>query len=526
MFCEATVEQGALQGKIVEAYDGRKYYSFEGIPYAEPPVGDLRFKNPEPLDSWPGLKDCTKPGNRCAQINPLSGKGFEGSEDCLYLNVYTPSLPAKKIENLPVLFFIHGGKLILGYGDYYQPDYFLRHDVILVTVNYRLNVLGFLCLDMPEAPGNVGMKDCAVALRWVKRNISNFNGDPNNITVFGESAGAAIGSSFLCSQMTIGLFSKIILQSANHIADIFMHVQDNVNAGRQIASVLGKELDDKKSIYDFLKNTPVEDLVEAYISTEMARHPYDISPICMPVIEKEFEGVERMLTELPKDSMRNNNFQKVPILMGSQEYEAAVFIRQDDDGIFYEKDLKFTVPQCLYLKETDSEFRKITNAVKQFYFQDKEIGDSTREQYVLMMSDALFNREIIYFAELASKYNDRGVFVYEFNYEGNLNFDVMKNMEIKGTTHGDLIQYQFYRKSKHKRCTERDMKLIDLLSETWCNFAKHGKPTWSNQPVEWLSYTPKHRHTLSIDENIKLVENKTYARCKFWIDICERKANL
>ncbi|CAG9794559.1 unnamed protein product [Diatraea saccharalis] len=525
MFCEVSVEQGVLRGIILEAFDGRKYYSFEGIPYAKPPIGELRFRNPQPPDTWTNVRDCTKPGNKCAQINPLSGKGFEGSEDCLYLNIYTPCLPVEKLEKLPVIFFIHGGRLLVGYGDYYRPDYFLRHDVILVTVNYRLNVLGYLCLAIPEAPGNVGMKDCAVALRWVKRNIEKFNGDSNNITVFGESAGAAIATTFLTSEMTVGLFHKLIAQSGNHIADIFPQEYDHISVARHIASIIGKDLEDVSSIYEFLRNTPVEKLVTAYICMEMERPNYSLSPVCMYVIEKEFDGVEQFLNKNAQDSMRNNDFQKVPTLVGSNIYEAAMFVRQDENGILYEKDLKFVVPRCLHLNESSREFRMIVEAIKNFYFKDKEIGDSTKEQYVLMISDALFQRDIIYFTELVAKYN-KEVFMYSFHYIGNLNNNVTRDLKIKGTTHGDLIQYQFYRKSKSEKCTQKDWKIINFLSETWCNFARYGKPMCNNQTVKWLPYSQKKRLTFVVDEVNRLVENEDYARYKFWNNLCELKAHL
>ncbi|XP_052738801.1 juvenile hormone esterase isoform X2 [Bicyclus anynana] len=341
MSSEVKVEQGTLKGKVCTAFDGTKYYSFEGIPYAKPPIGELRFKAPLEPDNWTGVRDATKPGNKCSQLNPL-GKGIvEGVEDCLYLNVYTPSLPAEKIEKLPVLFFIHGGRLVVGYGDYYRPDYFLKHNVILVTINYRLNILGFLCLDIPEVPGNAGLKDTVMALKWVKKNIKHFNGDDCNITAFGESAGGAIATSYLTSKMAEGLYDKIICQSGNSLSDLYIVDEDPIDRASNIASYLGhKNMREKKELYNLFLNTSIEDLVIAYTSAEINRPPSVIHAMLLPVVEKKFENVEPFFEEHPNVAIRENRFQKLPILATIHSYEGAPFLRSSGvttvlHGTFY-----------------------------------------------------------------------------------------------------------------------------------------------------------------------------------------------
>ncbi|GLG92613.1 Esterase SG1 [Gryllus bimaculatus] len=185
-----SVRQGALRGRRDKTPSGQPFLSFQGIPYAQPPVGHRRFKPPVPLESWTGIRDATKPGNQSLQYDPTSKK-IVGDEDCLFLNVFTPRLPTgRKEERLrAVLVWIHGGAFLLGSGDLYGPEPLMEHDVVLVTINYRLGPLGFLGLGTAEAPGNAGLKDQTMALRWVKNNIHVFGGDPDNITIFGESAG-------------------------------------------------------------------------------------------------------------------------------------------------------------------------------------------------------------------------------------------------------------------------------------------------------------------------------------------------
>ncbi|KAL0809373.1 hypothetical protein ABMA28_011573 [Loxostege sticticalis] len=481
------------------------------------------IQDPQPPESWSGIKDCTKPGNKCAQFNPYTFKGFEGSEDCLYLNVYTPSLPAEKLEKLPVLFFVHGGRLLVGYGDYYQPDYYIRHNVILVTINYRLNILGFLCLETPEVPGNAGMKDCVAALRWVHSNIQNFNGDVNNITLFGESAGAALCTGCLTSNMSVGLFHKVIAQSGNNLGDVFFHIQDNIGQAKFIASKFGKEINDVGELYNFFQSLPIEELVTTFSLIE--RHPYVLNPVLMGVIEKKFDGVENFWDESPIVAFKSNRFAKVPTILGSNMYEGAAFVRFNENGINYEKNFKLFIPSYLYLHENDPKVKKIAEGIKRYYFKNKEVDDSLKIEYLKMLSNAYFDRDQTHFVEIVSK-NNKELFFYKFNFFGNLNISVMKNLGVKGSTHGDAIQYVFYNKNKSKKCDQRDLAIVNFLTEAWTNFAKYGKPTWTNQKVDWVPYTPQEKKMLVIDDQIEVRRNVDWDSYKFWVDLCGDRAKL
>lgn len=188
-----TVKQGKLQGIFEENVLGFHYLSFKGIPFAAPPVGELRFKDPEPPAPWEGIRDASKnAGDVCAQLEQSSGQAVIGSEDCLYLNIYIPYNVYRTRGN-PVMVWIHGGAYLIGSGNdtHKRPDYLMAKDVILVSINYRLGALGFLNLNHEVASGNQGLKDQVAALKWIKENIEIFGGDSNNITVFGVSAGSA-----------------------------------------------------------------------------------------------------------------------------------------------------------------------------------------------------------------------------------------------------------------------------------------------------------------------------------------------
>ncbi|XP_013185431.1 esterase FE4 [Amyelois transitella] len=523
MSCQVKVQQGILQGKKVKTCNGKEYYSFEGIPYARPPVGKLRFRNPEDPQEWAGVRDATKPGNKACQPN-LSTAKIEGCEDCLYLNVYTPCLPTEEIKTLPVLFFVHGGRLLFGYGDWYNPDYFMENDVVFVTINYRLNILGFLCLNIPEAPGNVALKDTVKALKWVNKNILQFNGDFSNITVFGESAGAAIVSSYMVTQMADGLFSKVIAQSGNILADVIMTVDDPIESAKHVASLLGKEFHDVKSLYEFLLNCPVDELLNGYFMAEFNRPPYVIRPFFATVVEKKFPGVARYFKEFPLQSVKGKRYKRVPVLLGSSTHEGALFVRKNDGKITYENDLNSFVPSYVNFKD-EIESALFQNKLREYYFEGNVINDDYKLEFANLLSDAFFDRDITLFPELISKTQD--VYFYNFSYVGNLNIKVMKDLGLKGTTHGDIIQYEIYRKNKHEIASEKDKEISKFLAECWCNFALEGKPSWTDQKIVWEPYkTDNKRLCLDINENKTIVSNPKYKSYKFWMDLCSERSKL
>lgn len=383
-------------------------------------------------------------------------------------------MPAEKIEKLPVIFFIHGGRLVVGYGDYYRPDYYLKHNVILVTVNYRLNVFGFLCLDTPEVPGNAGLKDTVMALKWVKNNIENFNGDSCNITVFGESAGGAIATSYLSSKMAEGLYDKIICQSGMSLSDLYIVDEDPIETASKIASYLGHDVRDKSELYNLLLNACSEDLVYACTAAEMNRPPSVVNALLLPVVEKKFENVEPFFAEHPIVAIRENRFKKLPILATVHSYEGAPFIHKDSEGkMYFEQDFQYFIPRYLSVKHGTTRAVKIAKNIRDYYFNGRNVDGSTVTEYLNLFSDHFFVRDIILFVEMMAKYCD-DIFLCRFGYSGNMNTRTMREMGIKGATHGDLIQYLFYRENKAKVASEKDLMIVHSLVEAWCNFAKNG----------------------------------------------------
>jgi len=192
---------------------------FLGIPYAAPPVGDLRWRPPQEPERWNGVRDATSFGPHCPQVATPYGTPSM-TEDCLFLNVFTPPKTNQgRPHLLPVMFWIHGGGLVVGESDGYDPSNLVAQGVVVVTINYRIGELGFLAhsaltAESPKgASGNYGLLDQQAALRWVRRNIRAFGGDPDNVTIFGQSAGGLSVQSQLASPLAAGLFHKAIVES-------------------------------------------------------------------------------------------------------------------------------------------------------------------------------------------------------------------------------------------------------------------------------------------------------------------------
>lgn len=204
------VQEGPLEGTIDYLRSGIDYFhAFLKIPYAEPPVAELRFKAPVPKKPWKKVYDATEYGPMCMQLNLLSNSSV--SENCLHLNVFTRNLPESANSSLrPVVVYIHGGAFQLGSASDHKPHLLMEQDIVLVTLNYRLGVFGFLSVGTYHHPGNLAFKDQVLALKWVKNNIAKFGGDPDVVTLMGNSAGAFSVTAHMVSPMSKGLFHRVI----------------------------------------------------------------------------------------------------------------------------------------------------------------------------------------------------------------------------------------------------------------------------------------------------------------------------
>ena len=235
---EVHTQQGVVRGQI----DFEAIAVFQGIPYAAPPVGELRWKPPQAASAWQGVRDALTPPHSCMQVDWgwNARDAQDESEDCLYLNMATPSLHPE--HSLPVIFWIHGGANYNGSGRYGRGQTLTQHDVVLVSINYRLGVFGFLALPTLTAEsarhssGNYALLDQIAALRWVRDNIAAFGGDPQNVTIAGQSAGAIDVGLLLTTPDSKGLFTKAIDESGGPIAPtpVLASLREAKHTGRRL----------------------------------------------------------------------------------------------------------------------------------------------------------------------------------------------------------------------------------------------------------------------------------------------------
>ena len=231
--CGNNLEMDSLrstdQGELIGLNGENNTYTWKGIPFATPPVDDLRWKATQEAKPWNGRLEATEFRQACFQRGSVfenSESQWSGSEDCLYLNIWTPKLSKEQIEEfsdqLPVMMWIHGGANVVGSAHTYDPSSLVsNHNVIVVTIQYRMGSLGWFRhpalhnedSSLEDRSGNYGTLDTIMALRWINKNIHHFGGDPNNVTVFGESAGGHNSAAIFASPLAQGLFHKVIVES-------------------------------------------------------------------------------------------------------------------------------------------------------------------------------------------------------------------------------------------------------------------------------------------------------------------------
>ena len=315
----AATTEGPVRGVLSAGID-----RYKGIPYAAAPVGNLRWQPPRPHGRWQGVRDAAAFANHCPQTATPYGQATS-TEDCLYLNVYTPARGTDALPEdalLPVMVWIHGGALIVGESDDYDPVRLVQQGVVVVTINYRLGVLGFfahpaLSAESGHATDNYGLMDQQAALHWVQRNISHFGGDPGRVTIFGESAGGLSVHSHLASPLSSGLFHGAIVQSGAY-ALAQPSVATAEAAGKKVAADrtfgVGCGEDASAATAACLRAASVD----ALLAARNATGPTSVVPDVDGTVLKESIG----------DAFAAGRFNTVPVIEGSNHDEWRLFVGQ------------------------------------------------------------------------------------------------------------------------------------------------------------------------------------------------------
>lgn len=459
-------------GKVCGAAGGGAY-AFKGIPYAAPPVGPRRFLPPAPPAPWPGVRDAFDYGPSCPQL-PDRPAGWSQepalSEDCLYLNVWTPGLDDH--VRRPVLVWLHGGGFAIGSGSWpvYDGTSLARRGAVVVTVNHRLGIFGYFHLDGLAAPefasaGNAGMLDLVAALAWVRDNISYFGGDPTNVTVFGESGGGAKVSILHAMPTARGLFHRAAVQSGPGL-----RVRTAEQAAETSERVLS-ELGAGANPVEALQTVPTERLLEAQAKLGR-RSVFAFSPV--------MDGIH--VSAQPGETFASGAAPDLPMLIGCNRDEATLFLARDPalaDGAGLDED---------GLRARLRPLGGATDAILTAYRRARPAA-TPRELLVAIESDRMMRIPSIELAEAKLKGGTAPVYMYLFCWAAG----------PLGSAHGFEIPFVFDNARPPVMPDSPGRQLLaEKMSEAWLAFAREDSPGHAYLPA-WPRYAPPERATMIFD---------------------------
>jgi para-nitrobenzyl esterase len=513
-------------GEISGTYNERGDIAiFKGIPYAQPPVGALRWKPPRPVSPWTGILKAEKGGPWAIQVKPegilqefyavyFGGQGWdqqrtaavmqalsqapvpEESEDCLYLNVRTPSLEGK--DKLPVLVWIHGGDHHFGSGNDPSTDSeaLSRRDVVTVTINYRLGLMGYFA--HPElsreseqgVSGNYGTLDQIAALRWVQENISAFGGDPDNVTIFGESAGGESVAHMMTSPLAQGLFHKAIMESPSDLYLMMFLRQPFLNnpAGEELSQRFADRFAPaREGQLAALRQIPANRLYELLNKEEEFRHFY-------PVIDGY------VLEKSPYEVFLDGDQAQVPLLIGSNADEASLWFPLWHTPVIGHKDVAADEVAGL-IREV---YGNYADALMDLYPGLRQGRDSAQTDF---WGDNLWGLAVDHYATYAAQ---AGQPVYRYLFTRT----PPSPTQTLGAYHSAEIAFVHDTFLPIFDYTEEDVALAQAMGDYWVQFAKSGDPNLPSRP-EWPTFTAESQRQMRLGIGPELGPTEVDRRAKF-----------
>ncbi|KAM3957563.1 carboxyl/cholinesterase 7 [Aphomia sociella] len=513
------VTNGVLQGSWKVSANGRTFASFEGIPYARPPVGKYRFREPQPMKPWAGTWDASRVLSPCLQYDTFL-KDIQGSENCLFLNVYTPKHTPGL--NLPVVVFIHGGAFMYGEGGSYQPSILMDKDVVVVTFNYRLGPLGFLSTGDEFAPGNAGLKDQSFALRWVQNNIMMFGGNPDSVTLTGCSAGGASVHYHYLSPMSKGTFARGIAFSGSAFAS-WTHAVKPLQKAKTLASIVGCPTTTNREMVDCLKYRPAEVIVNAQV--EMLDWKVHMFTMFTPTVEGPTVR-DPFLSQYPYHTAQAGAMHRVPLITSitSEEglYPAAVY--QSDPAILPELESRWEQLASNIFEYNDTlpvHLRSSVAAkIKQHYLGGKPVSKDTFPQLVQALSDRLFVADVGRLAQVHALRSGQPVYVYRYSLRGSKSLSNLMAGDDNdyGVSHADDV-FQIFQYPGLLMDTTEDKKIKETLIDMVYSYATTGVPKLSNSGAAWLPVTPGSPDVNYLDmspNNFNMKSSSDFGQRSFW----------
>lgn len=463
----ALAEPVMTDGGLIEGVEENSAIIFKGVPFAAPPVGPRRWRAPEPAAAWPDVKIADRFSPICPQQGayPEDSPPEAMSEDCLYLNIWTPA--DAKGKRLPVMVWIYGGGLQNGSAStpLYAGDKLAQRGVIVVSANYRLGALGFLAHpeltreSAQKVSGNYGLLDQLAALNWVKRNIAAFGGDPDNITVFGQSSGSISISALTTSPLARGLFRRAIGQSGGLFEPLDAAPEFKLAGAEQIGSAFAERLGARS--LEALRELP---------ASEIVARPFYPQP--------NIDGY--VLRETPYEALAHGRQNDVDILIGSNEEEGLYFISGRDVVAANLSDtLKQDFPSFI-----------VSLIGPKAPADDK----AARTAFVAFEGDMRFGWNMWAWARLHAAAGTGKTYFYRFSHTP---------PGEEGASHGAEMQYVFdHLDLKPLAWTEKDRDVANAMASYWTNFARSGDPNGENLP-QWPQFNRSSESALLIGDGIR-----------------------
>lgn len=418
---------------------------------------------PLPPPTWIETFNATTKNIICPQGVGVINNATTWTFDCLVLNVFVPESP---VANIPVYVYIHGGGYQYGYANEMNFIEMTKRGVIIVTINYRLGLHGLLCLGTEFAPGNAGMKDQVEALRWVKRNIANFGGNPDTITIGGNSAGSASTEMQMLSPMSNGLFTKAILESGSTLSWALVTLEP-LQLAERFANSMGVYTNQSlEGLENYFKSLEDDDMNLSF--------PRDHKYIgFLPCIEShDLTGVERFLEDRPINIVTEKRFEQRPILSGFTTMEGLLFgYRYDDDASGMIANFSDFLPTDIEFEST-YELNEITARIKNYYFQTES---PTLAAHIDYYSDVIFAYPQYVAARMYAE-NSMPVYLYLFSFNGTVNLPSAYSSPIWGPGHiaQTLYVYESVDSIMYQYMTDDDYRTQERLRTIWYNFIVYG----------------------------------------------------
>jgi len=514
-----TVQGFQINGTKIYEGNNRNVFGWLGLPYAEPPIGDLRWKAPRDFSGFKSNFDAINLPSRCKQVSNTYDEIMEdlkpgqiiGNEDCLYLNVYRPDNIDFNEEKLPVMFWIHGGGNTWGYSasDMTTPKEFLnKHDVILVTVNYRLGPFGWLALNdfnkdssnSLDQTYNFGTLDLVKALEWVNQNIEDFGGDNSNVTIFGESAGARNVMSLMVAPQSKDLFHRAISQSGYLNGDTLEEAINKPRAGSlefvknkleiKFPNISESEMNefilDNKKLENFLRSLSADEIISFYRVREGVGGLIDVPNSIPDGIVIPNEGLFK--------SYENGLAHDVPIIFGTNRDEHKLFMFDNPEfveskGFFFLEKI-FDVLDFRYVPLDENYY----DVYSKYMSMSWKIGGADDP------------------ANILNKYNKSNVYSYRFDWDEEPTFAWIDYAKYLGAAHGleipfifdninrtNLLSYILYDDNN----IETDQELANQMGKYWTNFAYTGSPNSGpyNDLVGWKTWSKESQQYIIFDSS-------------------------